>query len=196
MKFIRPVNNPNPRITTNFSSIHPGKDYAEINGTSAYTKQDGKVIAVKNDETRSWLANTNSDPFVRRDSKGNIITRNLITEDYGNYVIISHAEGFSSLDAHFKPFSATVKVGDTVKKGQKIGEVGSTGNSTGNHVHDELRLNGVKVDLANYFDGSFTGYFVATTKNWDMLVDRMKNALNGGGTSENKAKEADRIFHS
>lgn len=187
MKFARPVNNRTPRITTNFSSGHPAKDYAEPNGTPLYAKQAGKIIAVKNDERRQWLANTTSDPFRRKNSKGQWISRNLITEDYGNYIIIQHAEGFSSLDAHMLPFSATVKVGDTVKIGQKIGEIGSTGNSTGNHVHDELRLWGTKVNLANYFDSSFTGYFTASTTpvGDDEKLNRIRTAINDGGTPSN-----------
>lgn len=56
---------------------------------------------------------------------------------YGNMVIISHPNGVQTLYAHLSKI--TVKTGDTVTQGQKIGEVGSTGRSTGPHLHFETR---------------------------------------------------------
>ena len=60
----------------------------------------------------------------------------------GNYVMISHAEGKMTVYGHLT--SLTVSTGQTVSRGQVIGYVGSTGNSTGPHLHYECRLNGVK----------------------------------------------------
>lgn len=65
---------------------------------------------------------------------------------YGNYVQIEHAKGVRTLMAHMANNSLTVKVGQIVKRGQTVGIEGSTGNSTGYHVHFEVRLDGVKVD--------------------------------------------------
>jgi|GEM_PF-256655 len=59
---------------------------------------------------------------------------------YGNYCMISHGNGVVTLYAHARTIS--VSVGDTVSQGQKIGEVGSTGTSTGAHLHFEVRING------------------------------------------------------
>lgn len=59
---------------------------------------------------------------------------------YGNYVVIYHGEGLSTLYAHNT--SNHVTVGDQVEQGQVIASIGSTGNSTGPHIHFEVRLNG------------------------------------------------------
>ena len=71
---------------------------------------------------------------------------------YGNYVIIDHGNNNFSLYGHCK--SISVKVGDVVTQGQKIGTVGSTGNSTGPHLHFEIRINGSAVDPKPYVIGT------------------------------------------
>jgi murein DD-endopeptidase MepM/ murein hydrolase activator NlpD len=70
------------------------------------------------------------------------------TTGYGNYVIIVHGGGFVTLYGHLS--LATVKVGQTVTAGQQIGVEGSTGASTGVHLHFEVRLNGTPVDPSPY----------------------------------------------
>lgn len=67
---------------------------------------------------------------------------------YGNYVIIDHGGGKSTLYAHANQLN--VKVGDTVTQGQVIARVGTTGNSYGNHVHFEVRLNGATQNPLDY----------------------------------------------
>lgn len=63
---------------------------------------------------------------------------------YGNYIILQHAGGMTSVYAHLSKIS--VKVGDAVLAGRKIGEVGSTGMSTGPHLHFEVHVNGNPTD--------------------------------------------------
>ncbi len=67
---------------------------------------------------------------------------------YGIYVIIQHDDGTKTVYAHMSKRS--VSVGDRVYQGQKIGEVGSTGYSTGDHLHFEIIKNGNKVDPEKY----------------------------------------------
>jgi murein DD-endopeptidase MepM/ murein hydrolase activator NlpD len=67
---------------------------------------------------------------------------------YGNYVVIAHSGGLDTLYGHLA--TTLVKVGQTVSQGQPVGLEGSTGNSTGAHVHFELRINQKPVDPTPY----------------------------------------------
>lgn len=67
---------------------------------------------------------------------------------YGNYVIIDHGNGMASLYAHLSSFA--VGVGQRVTQGQTIGYIGSTGSSTGPHLHFEIRVNGVHRNPLDY----------------------------------------------
>ena len=73
---------------------------------------------------------------------------------YGNYVIITHEDGVSTLYAHMKYGSIpdSIYEGATVEQGQPIGHTGSTGRSTGTHLHYEVRINGERVNPADYID--------------------------------------------
>jgi Meckel syndrome type 1 protein len=73
---------------------------------------------------------------------------------YGEMVCIQHAGGTTTCYAHLS--QRDVAVNDYVKAGQKIGEVGCTGNCTGPHVHFEVRLNGKATDPAPYLSGAKT----------------------------------------
>lgn len=72
-------------------------------------------------------------------------------ESYGNYVKIKHNNGYRTLYAHMK--EVYVRVGETVKKGQKIGYMGNTGKSYGSHLHFEVRdTKDVRIDPTPYLE--------------------------------------------
>lgn len=107
---------------TGKASNHTGIDVPANSGTKLYSAQGGVVTTVGTNKKHS----------------------------YGYYCIISHGNGIATLYAHMKSVPI-VKEGQTVKKGQLIGYVGSTGRSTGPHLHFEFRVNGVRDDALKYY---------------------------------------------
>ncbi|MFJ7108336.1 OapA family protein [Pseudomonas sp. NPDC098740] len=95
---------------------HKGVDYAAPRGTPIKAAGDGKVL----------LAG-------RRGG-------------YGNTVIIQHGNTYRTLYGHMQGFAKGVQTGSSVKQGQVIGYIGTTGLSTGPHLHYEFQVNGVHVD--------------------------------------------------
>lgn len=96
------------------------------------------------------LPATGGSPILAAKS-GTVITSRY-GSSYGNYVVLSHPDGSRTLYAHMS--SRAVAVGDTVEQGALIGRVGSTGNSTGNHLHFEVWVNSSsssKVNPTAYF---------------------------------------------
>ncbi len=104
------------------SSTHMALDLACVLGSPIVASQGGKVVAV------GW------------DKSG-----------YGKRVIINHADhadGYQTLYAHLSSYA--VELGQQVEQGQLIGRSGSTGNSTGPHLHFEIRKNGALLNPHNY----------------------------------------------
>lgn len=73
---------------------------------------------------------------------------------YGNYIIIQHSDGNSTVYGHLYNGSLKVKVGDKVKQGEVIAKMGNSGNSTGSHLHFEVRVNGSVSDPENFVSAS------------------------------------------
>ena len=82
-------------------------------------------------------------------AKSGVVTTSKYNNSYGNYVVVSHSDGTSTLYAHMSKRS--VSEGQTVKQGATLGLVGTTGSSTGNHLHFEVRINGNRTDPVNYY---------------------------------------------
>lgn len=100
--------------------LHAGMDMAAPQGTPIYAAESGVVIVAQ-----AWSG-------------------------YGNCVIIDHGGGLWTLYGHIKNGGILVKKGETVKRGEKIALVGSTGQSTGPHLHFEVRKNSEPVNPAPY----------------------------------------------
>lgn len=86
-------------------------------------------------------------PIVAADS-GTVILAGNQGDGYGNYVIIDHGNGYKTLYGHMS--SVAAYTGQQVAQGEVIGYVGSTGNSTGPHLHFEIRVNDVQTDPLGY----------------------------------------------
>lgn len=99
-----------------YSKMHRGVDFSAPSGTPVYAAGDGVV---------------------------EMAARN---GGYGNYVRIRHQSGYASAYGHLQGFAKKLSQGDKVKQGQIIGYVGTTGMSTGPHLHYEILANGMQVN--------------------------------------------------
>ncbi len=92
------------------------------------------------------IASSKGNPVIA--AKSGTVVKSYLSSSYGNYIVISHGGGLMTAYAHLS--KRMVSVGDTVAAGEQIGTVGSTGNSTGNHLHFEVYVNGSVVNPRNY----------------------------------------------
>ncbi len=146
--FIWPVSASYQRITTKFgydpwrNGQHRGLDITgsgtSIAGAKIHAVQSGTVIAVYNGCTHNYGKNYSCG----------------CGGGYGNYIIVDHGGGISTMYAH--TWGINVTKGQHVNQGDVIAYVGTTGWSTGYHLHFEVRVNGVAVDPAKY---SYTYYY-------------------------------------
>ena len=82
---------------------------------------------------------------------GKVIQVGYEEKGYGNYVVVDHGNGYTSLYGHLQ--KATVKQGDTVSAGQQVGVIGSTGSSTAPHLHLRVHKNGQSIDPRTVIPG-------------------------------------------
>ena len=87
------------------------------------------------------IAGTGYNSAVYAANNGTVITKVAYHYSYGNYIVIDHNNGYYTLYAHMNKFMDGIEVGTTVDRGQQIGYVGSTGYSTGPHIHFEVWKN-------------------------------------------------------
>jgi murein DD-endopeptidase MepM/ murein hydrolase activator NlpD len=116
-----------------YAHFHTGIDISAPAGTPVLAADDGVVLL----------------------AGGSIVNGVLV--GYGNYVVIAHSDGLTTLYGHLLVIQ--VKVGDQISQGQMIGNEGSTGNSTGAHLHFELRQGNTPIDPAPFLPpGAPSGY--------------------------------------
>ncbi len=84
---------------------------------------------------------------IKAAAGGTVVTSGQ-SKGYGNYIVISHGNGIETAYGHCS--ALYVKAGQKVSQGDVIGAVGSTGRSTGNHLHLEIRVNGIAQNPQNY----------------------------------------------
>ncbi|MEV0650992.1 peptidoglycan DD-metalloendopeptidase family protein [Phytomonospora sp. NPDC050363] len=125
------------RITAGYKSpsypTHLGTDVANSQGTAIWAASSGTVVGVR----------TNSYPGDTRTG--------LLPGRTGNGVLIEHAGGYRTYYGHLH--SVNVSVGQSVTAGQRIAGMGTTGNSTGNHLHFEVHLNQVTTNPYTFLQG-------------------------------------------
>lgn len=145
--FAPPINFTSSTITSFFMeeryvyesyNVHKAWDLANSAKTPVYATCDGKV------ESLSFPYSTNS--IDTNDKQGGNHIKISCEVDDLKYIV---------LYAHLYPNSAKVKVGDSVSKGQEIASVGTTGYSTGNHLHYAVSLNGTYVDGMSLIDFTY-----------------------------------------
>jgi murein DD-endopeptidase MepM/ murein hydrolase activator NlpD len=150
------VGNPvSTRITATFGgndSVHQGLggghgalDIGASRGSYVIATRDGVVTYPGPNDRIDY-----PDQAIRPDENGRYNCRGL----KGNHVDIDHGDGLTAVYQHLYANTITVRKGDYVKKGQIIGKVGSSGCSTGPHLHFALKLNGTAVDPQKYVSGS------------------------------------------
>lgn len=129
-------------ITGVVNSFHTGVDIADGNAagtTNVIASRSGRVV------------------YPSTSDRVDCPTSNALDGcggGYGNYVLIDHGGGASTLYAHLHYMTITVTAGDYVSQGEVIGKVGSSGNSTGPHLHFEVRNNGSAIEPLNYISMS------------------------------------------
>jgi murein DD-endopeptidase MepM/ murein hydrolase activator NlpD len=115
-------------------------------GAPVLAPGDGTVVSMANDRpdnTKTWKAPLDRDAVMKN-----------VKLLFGNYVILDHGNGEFSFLAHLKQGSVTVKAGDTVKRGRKIGEMGFSGDAFLVHLHYQVQSDaGFGEGLPSYFGG-------------------------------------------
>ena len=140
--FIWPVASSSSRISSPYGTrtldgktkLHGGIDIAAPSNSSVLAAADGVVIMADSSCSHNF-------PKHYTCCSGSY-------GSYGRFIIIDNGKGYTTLYAHLN--KVLVKKGDRVKQGDKIGSVGTTGHSTGYHLHFEVRVNGARKNPSAY----------------------------------------------
>ncbi len=126
-------------------SVWPAPSYTRISSNFGY--RNSPTGGASSNHKGTDIASPANTPVLATGS-GKVV-KSYYSSSYGNYIAIDHGGGVITGYAHMN--SRLVSVGETVSAGQQIGKVGSTGISTGNHLHFEVYINGSPVDPMQYF---------------------------------------------
>ncbi|EMS35911.1 hypothetical protein G653_04286 [Candidatus Liberibacter americanus PW_SP] len=159
---------PSGRITSGFgmrhhpilgyTRVHTGTDWAAPIGTPIIAVSDGKV------EKAGWAGG------------------------YGKQTIIRHKNGYVSSYNHQDGIAKNIKSGEIIKQGQIIGWIGTTGLSTGPHLHYELIVNGIKVDCMKIRIPEGESLKGETLNRFTMETKRINSLLNSGDKSKKMSR--------
>lgn len=135
-------------ISTKISSAAPNIGVSFVKPvTGTITSKFGVLSSIRtSSHTGLDIAATTGTKIVA--AAAGVVTYSGYNGSYGNMLIINHGDGVQTYYAHCN--SLSVSVGQNVSQGQSIATVGSTGNSTGPHLHLEVRINGVAYNPQNY----------------------------------------------
>lgn len=138
--------------TENNVTIDPGSGYLwPLPGfytlTSKYGPRIHPITGEYKNHSGTDISATGGTPILA--ARGGQVITATYHWSYGNYVVVDHGNGDSTLYAHMN--TITVSEGDIVMQGDQLGTVGTTGSSTGNHLHFEVRVNGDRVDPESFY---------------------------------------------
>ena len=159
--------------------IWPAPGYSTI--TSKFGMRYHPVLKVNNLHKGTDIAMPTGSYIIA--SNDGVVIKSMYTTEYGNMVMIDHGGGITTLYAHGSEIIA--QTGDTVKKGDLIMKAGSTGWSTGPHLHFEVRINGTPMDAMEFLSKQ-AEYLQEESQNEDVQTDQENNQeeqTNGGENS-------------
>lgn len=146
-----------------YNKMHKGMDFAAPRGTPIYASGDGVIEYIG-----------------RRGS-------------FGNYIKIRHRNDLHSAYAHMKGFKSGLSNGSRVRQGDTIGYVGSTGRSTGPHLHYEVHLNGVAVNPKSIKLPTGTKLAGAELKKFKSEVRKLKREMEQRGLGQTVVASAEHL---
>ena len=127
------------------SLVWPCPSYSRI--SSQYGYRTHPISGTRKLHKGLDIAASSGNPVIAAAS--GTVVKSYFSSSYGNYVVISHGGGLMTAYAHMT--RRLVSAGQTVAAGQQVGTVGSTGNSTGPHLHFEVYVGGSTTNPMNYF---------------------------------------------
>ncbi len=146
------------------NGTHNGQDFPAAKGSAVRATKSGTVIASYNSCTGSHYSGA-------KESIKCTVGTSCGSKSMGNYVTLKHSDGTSSIYMHLS--SVAVSTGTYVSQGQYLGGVGTTGSSTGNHLHFAIKnASGTYVNPLNYINTNNPGDYTEAPRNVSLSVNK------------------------